>query len=127
MQSLYDRLPDNIKERISKEEFDNCSLNLQRALLFENTSKETSEYSKISQNIRRYISEDVFESMPENIKEGLTTHEIVSDAQVNALAKIPWGNREEQNEISVQNAKEILETSHLGLEDIKQRVIRYIA
>ena len=127
MQSLYDRLPDNIKERISKEEFDNCSLNLQRALLFENTSKETSEYSKISQNIRRYISEDVFESMPENIKEGLTTHEIVSDAQVNALSKIPWGNREEQNEISVQNAKEILETSHLGLEDIKHRVIRYIA
>ncbi|XP_025829342.1 lon protease homolog, mitochondrial-like [Agrilus planipennis] len=42
------------------------------------------------------------------------------------LTSIPWGVRTEEN-LNIERAKEILEEDHYGMEDIKKRILEFIA
>ncbi len=124
----YERLPDDVKEKISKDEFCKCSINLQMAIINEYARHDQeNDYSRLKYTIKQRISAEVFNSMPQNIRQRLMTQDNYVDSQLIAISKMPWGTQGKTREISVQNAKAILESSHLGLNDIKERVIRYIA
>ena len=49
-----------------------------------------------------------------------------SDDQIRYIKKIPW-HRLEVPPIDIDNAKLVLETSHYGMFDVKERILRYIA
>lgn len=49
-----------------------------------------------------------------------------SDDQIKFIQKIPW-HRIDVPEIDIEKAKEILETTHYGMFDVKERILRYIA
>jgi ATP-dependent Lon protease len=42
------------------------------------------------------------------------------------LLSVPWGNRSEER-LDPQNAREVLDADHAGLEDVKERIVEYLA
>src|SRR3984893_9715887 len=42
------------------------------------------------------------------------------------LLSVPWGNRSEER-LDPQNAREVLDADHAGLEDVKDRIVEYLA
>lgn len=66
--------------------------------------------------------------MPEYIKERLAAGKTLTETQIIPLSKLPWNKfKNEKPDISVPEAKELLDRTHLGLKYIKNRVLRYIA
>lgn len=49
-----------------------------------------------------------------------------SDDQIRYIKKIPW-NKLEVPIINIENAKNVLQKSHYGMYDVKERILRYIA
>lgn len=125
----YLELPDEIKEKISEEEFNKFSTKLQWAMAKEfKLDGDYQSYEKLKTEVRRRINEELYVTMPSYIKDRLVSSETLVDAQIIAISRLPWTEWGEKNiEISVPAAKELLDKTHLGLDNIKSRVLRYIA
>ncbi len=129
MNTRYLELPDEIKAKISEEEFNKFSVKLQWAMAKEfKLEGDYQSYEKLKTEVRRRINEDLYMTMPPYIKDRLISSETLVDAQIIAISRLPWTQwGEKEIEISVPRAKELLDQTHLGLENIKNRVLRYIA
>src|SRR5918994_1186880 len=77
--------------------------------------------------------------MPEKVQQQaereLSRFERMGDANAEAsmirtyldwLLAVPWSNRSEER-LDPANAREVLDTDHAGLEDVKERIVEYLA
>ncbi len=125
----YEKLPPELKAEISEERFSKFSTKFQWAIMKEfEVEGDYMAYESLRMEVRRRVSEDTYGIMPDYVKDRLASNETLIEAQIVALSKLPWSDLgKEKEEISVPEAQAILDRSHLGLEKIKNRVLRYIA
>lgn len=130
MNLRYLQLPDEIKEKIKEEEYDRFSVKFQYAILkeFSIKNEEMEHYDKLRVDVRKHISEDLYQLLPLTIQWQLSSNRYLHDSQIRAISKLPWDKyKTEKPQISVPDAKKLLDQTHLGLDSIKNRVLRYIA
>ncbi|MBO5351664.1 MAG: AAA family ATPase [Lachnospiraceae bacterium] len=65
------------------------------------------------------------DDIPSDIQ-AIITKGSFSDDQIHYIKKIPWNKLEVPN-INIENAKSVLQKSHYGMYDVKERILRYIA
>jgi len=69
--------------------------------------------------------EQAYHDMPEDVQEKLKSPNCTLE-QKRYLRKMPWG-QVSAPEIDLNFAKETLESSHFGMHDVKEQILRYIA
>lgn len=125
----YGKLLPEIKDIISLEEFETLSAEVRNVLTQELSSDAlTEEYTSLNSEIKRFISVSQFEAMPNEIQQYLqkVKGNDLKDTQLLYLSKMPWGNSKVISR-TIKEAKEILNNTHSGMLDVKERILRYIA
>lgn len=91
-------------------------------------STKTDKYTSLNSEIKRFISAKQYQKMPADIQEYLQKikGKDLKDTQLLYLSKIPWGSSEVTN-MSITEARDILNRTHSGMLDVKERILRYIA
>lgn len=85
-------------------------------------------YNTLSPKIKMFFTIDIFNILPEDIKDFLIKSKggDLKDSQLLYLSKLPWG-KSSINDISVNEARDVLERTHSGMLPVKERILRYIA
>lgn len=125
----YRGLLPEIKAVISLEEFETLSVEVRNVLIQELAGDAlTKEYTSLNSEIKRFISVSQFKAMPNEIQQYLqkVKGKDLKDTQLLYLSKMPWGNSKVTNR-AITEAKEILNDTHSGMLDVKERILRYIA
>ena len=89
----------------------------------------TSRHSQLRHRLKSRISEELFESMPEDIQNFLLEmpQEDIKEAYLNVMLKIPWMVDKTVPDVNLHLAKMMLERSHYAMHDVKEKVMRYMA
>lgn len=127
---VWNNLPKWIKDKYSLEEFKKFSPELISAHYAEFciNKKTREEYDRLSPNVKGKIKPEVYEILPQYIKQKLLEKkENFSAVQLDTISKLPWSEKNSFESVSLDKAAETLGKSHLGLKDVKHRVLRYIA
>lgn len=125
----YNKLLSQVKDCISFEQFvtlpNDVKLVFMSKLTEDNLNK---EYSSLNSTIKQFISAAKFNKMPKEIQQYLqkVKGKDLKDTQLLYLSKMPWGNSKVYNR-SISEAKNILNNTHSGMSDVKDRILRYIA
>lgn len=125
----YMKILPQIREILSFAKFSEYSAEVQDAFIKEFSRQQPlSEYMSLNQKIRTFISEDVYNKMPLDVKKFLQKAKgnDLKDAQLLYLSKIPWGIYQVKTK-SISDAKDILNQTHSGMTQVKERILRYIA
>lgn len=125
----YNRMNSQIKDIISLEKFLSYSDEVQNFFLKEFVKENDDEYySSLNKTIKEFISLKQFEKMPTETKDFLmkAKGKDLKDTQLLYLSKIPWGELKiEKN--TIDEAKDILDETHSGMLQVKERILKYIA
>ncbi len=94
----------------------------------ESTSNIEDDYFLLEKKIKKYFSRELFFSLPKAIQEFLLNSQDneLNDTQLVYLSKIPW-NADGYSDVSLADAKNILDKSHYGMETVKEKILRFIA
>jgi ATP-dependent Lon protease len=125
----YHTLLPEIRELLTFEAFNSYSQKIQEAFVKEfSQSRFGDEYNELNPKVRKFISSSIFYKMPSEIRDFLRKSKggDLKDAQLLYIAKIPWGKTEVENK-TIINAKEILDSTHYGMVEVKDRILKYIA
>ncbi|MGP1588054.1 MAG: endopeptidase La [Treponemataceae bacterium] len=124
---LNEKIEKNQREYFLKEELKSI-----KEELGEITDAKSSDYAKFSEKIKNFnftgeIAEAV-ESELEKFKlmDPNSSEYIVSRNYLETIVNLPWLPKEAEP-YSITDAKKILEDDHYGLEDVKKRILEYIA
>ncbi|RCW41844.1 ATP-dependent proteinase [Halanaerobium sp. MA284_MarDTE_T2] len=95
----------------------------------DDTEDEIDEYYEKMEEAE--LPEKVKEKVEEEIKKLNRTPNMSPEATVirnylDCVLELPW-NKEKEEEIDIKKAEEILEEDHYGLEDVKERILEYLA
>jgi len=90
---------------------------------------EIAEYKEKMEKIN--LPEEVAEKIEEEIKKLSKTPDMSPESTVlrnylDCILDLPWESEEEE-EIDINKSEEIMEKDHYGLEDVKERIIEYLA
>lgn len=130
---MYSQIPTTICEYIS--DFGQESLNIEDIILLtklpwmdEAIREGEDDYSLLGKKIKKYFPRELFFSIPDTIQKFLLNSQEneLNDTQLMYLSKIPW-NEDGYNEVSLDDAKNILDKSHYGMEKVKEKILRFIA
>ncbi len=128
--TTYANCPIGFKEYLTKSGSQELSENILKSLnsipWISNTDVDS--YYKLNNKIRRLISMDLFLQMPQNVQSYLIDSKEgeIKESQIVYLSRIPWGN-EMINNISIPEAKDLLDKTHYGMVTVKEKILRYIA
>lgn len=125
----YMKILPQIRELLTYAKFSEYSTEIQDAFIKEFSRQQPpSEYMSLNQKIRTFVSEDVFNKMPPDIKKFLQKAKgnDLKDTQLLYLSKIPWGKCQVKVK-SISEAKDILNKTHSGMTNVKERILKYIA
>ena len=88
-----------------------------------NRLKEALEKFKFKGEVKEQVERelDKFSMMDPNVSEYIVTRNYLD-----TIVSLPW-NKTEQKEIDLENSKKILDKDHYGLEDVKERILEYLA
>jgi ATP-dependent Lon protease len=131
LKDLEDSIESNVKERFEKQQkeyFINEQINALRSQLTGHDHEDDSLKEKIEQ---LDAPEYVLEKIGEEFRRYMTLPPMSSESAVvrtyiDTLISIPWENCE-AGEIDISRSKDILEKDHFGLEDVKERILEYLA
>lgn len=118
-----------IRDLLPFAKFSEYSTEIQDAFIKEFSHQQSlNEYMKLNQRIRNFVNEDVYNRMPPDVKKFMQKAKgnDLKDAQLLYLSKIPWGECQVKAK-SISDAKDILDQTHSGMTQVKERILRYIA
>ena len=124
---LSEKVEKNQREYFLKEELKS----IQEELGITKNSK-TNDYDKFKEKIESFkfegeIKETVESELEKfNMMEPHSPEYISSRNYLELITQLPWKD-EQKEEFSLSEAKDILEKDHYGLEDVKKRIIEYLA
>lgn len=87
------------------------------------------EYSQLRHRIKSRISEDIFNAMPENIRQELLNmgQEEIKEALLSDLLRLPWQQPKTVPDVDLVKAKYLLDRSHYAMFEVKEKVLRYMS
>ncbi|MDR1785211.1 MAG: endopeptidase La [Spirochaetaceae bacterium] len=124
---INDRIEKQQREYFLKEELKNIKEELGMA-----TDAKTSDYQKFKEKLDAFgfdgeIKEAVESELEKfQLMEPNSAEYIVTRNYLEIIAGLPWGEAEAEN-FNLKQAKKILERDHYGLEDVKKRIMEYLA
>ena len=124
---INDRVEKNQREYFLKEELKSIKEELGMT-----TDAKSSDYQKFKEkidslNFTGEIKETVDSELEKfSLMEPNSSEYIVSRNYLETIANLPW-NEPEPELYEIDKAKEILEEDHYGLDDVKKRIIEYLA
>jgi ATP-dependent Lon protease len=129
---IRQRIRDDVEEGAQRQQREYI---LRRQL--ESIRKELGEdEASVSEDYRRKIAEaDLPDEVHEQAEREVARLERMGDQSGEAsmirtyldwLLAVPWGKRSEER-LDPVNAREVLDTDHAGLEDVKERIVEYLA
>jgi len=88
-----------------------------------NRLKEAIEKFKFEGEVKEQVERelDKFSMMDPNVSEYIVTRNYLD-----TIVSLPW-DKAEPNEIDLENSKNILDKDHYGLDDVKERILEYLA
>lgn len=125
----YMQISPKIRELLTLEKFSGFSEEVRNAFVKEFSENNVkSDYKNLHNKIKTFISNDIFDRMPLDIKDFLLKAKgnDLKDSQLLFLSKIPWGKCTIED-IPLLNAKSILDETHSGMTQVKERIMKYIA
>lgn len=86
-------------------------------------------HDQLQYRLKRRISEDIFDSMPYVVQEFLLNmpQEDIKEAFLTTLLRMPWQSGRTAPELDLRRAKLTLDTSHYAMEDVKEKIMRFLA
>jgi len=125
---INEKVKDQV-EKTQKEYFLKEKLKVIKEELDEEDMDEIEEYRAQMQEID--FPEEVEEKMEKEIKKLNKTPSMSPESTVirnylDCMLDLPW-DEEKNTEINIKEAEKILEEDHYGLEDVKERIIEYLA
>ena len=94
-------------------------------------SEEQSEsrYSQLKYRLKVRIPQEIFDYMPENIQDYLINmdQEDIKEALLAVLLRLPWKSSGIIPKVNLALAKSTLDSTHYAMEDVKEKVMRYMA
>jgi len=125
---INEKVKDQV-EKTQKEYFLKEKLKVIKDELDEGDIDEIENYKKEMQNIE--LPEEVKEKIEKEINKLNKTPSMSPESTVirnylDCILELPW-DREKNTEINIKEAEKILEEDHYGLEDVKERIIEYLA
>ncbi|MGM0445951.1 MAG: endopeptidase La, partial [Bacillota bacterium] len=125
---INEKVKDQV-EKTQKEYFLKEKLKVIKDELDEGDADEIEEYREKLQDIE--LPEEVEEKVEKEIKKLNKTPSMSPESTVirnylDCMLDLPWDN-EKNTEINLQEAEKILEQDHYGLEDVKERILEYLA
>ena len=124
---LNEKVEKNQREYFLKEELKSIKEELGMA-----SDSKSSDYMKLKEKLDAFNFEGEIKEAVENELEKFQLMEtgspeyIVSRNYLETIAALPW-NEPEPEFLDIEKAREILENDHYGLEDVKKRIIEYLA
>ncbi|MBR0025535.1 MAG: AAA family ATPase [Clostridia bacterium] len=91
--------------------------------------KTQSRYGELKHRLKSRIPQQMFDAMPVEIRNFLLDmpQEDIKEALLNVITRIPWEAGLTVPEINLRRAKALLDRSHYGMEDVKEKVMRYLS
>jgi len=125
---INEKVKDQV-EKTQKEYFLKEKLKVIKDELDEGDIDEIENYKEEMQNIE--LPEEVKEKIEKEINKLNKTPSMSPESTVirnylDCILELPW-DREKNTEINIKEAEKILEEDHYGLEDVKERIIEYLA
>ncbi|MBO6137434.1 MAG: endopeptidase La [Lachnospiraceae bacterium] len=124
-EKLEEKVDENQRKYVLEEQ-----LRLIRSELGEDTPEtEADKYMKLleelnaTEEVKTAIAKEI--DRYKNIPSG-SSESGIEQAHIETLLNMPWDNASEENN-SLENAKEILERDHYGLEKVKDRILEFLA
>ena len=124
-EKLEEKVDENQRKYVLEEQ-----LRLIRSELGEDTPEtEADKYMKTleglnaSEEVKKAIAKEI--DRYKNIPSG-SSESGIEQAHIETLLNMPWNNASEENN-SLENASEILERDHYGLEKVKERILEFLA
>ena len=116
-------------EKTQKEYFLKEKLKVIKDELDEGDADEIEDYKEQLQEIK--LTDEVKEKVDKEIKKLNKTPSMSPESTVirnylDCILDLPW-DKEKSTEINLQEAEKILEKDHYGLEDVKERILEYLA
>ncbi len=116
-------------EKTQKEYFLKEKLKVIKDELDEGDADEIEDYKEQLQEIE--LTDEVKEKVDKEIKKLNKTPSMSPESTVirnylDCILDLPW-DKEKSTEINLQEAEKILEKDHYGLEDVKERILEYLA
>ncbi|MCK5672098.1 MAG: LON peptidase substrate-binding domain-containing protein, partial [Spirochaetales bacterium] len=132
---IQKKIQQKINEKIEKSQRDYFLREELKAIKQElgmDVDSKTSEYNRLKEAIEKFnfegeVKEQVdrelekFSMMDPNISEYIVTRNYLD-----TIVSLPW-NKAESKEIDLENSRKILDKDHYGLEDVKERILEYLA
>ena len=124
---LNEKVEKNQREYFLKEELKSIKEELGMA-----SDSKSSDYMKLKEKLDVFKFEGEIKETVENelekfqLMESGSPEYIISRNYLETIASLPW-NEPEPEFLDIEKAREILENDHYGLEDVKKRIIEYLA
>lgn len=92
-------------------------------------TEETSRHDQLKFRLRNRVDKQIFDHMSEEIQDYLIAMDPadVKEAYLTTLLKLPWESGFNIPKIELPLAKMMLDRSHYGMTDVKEKVLRYMA
>ena len=92
-------------------------------------TKSTSRHDQLKTRLKNRISKEVFERMTPEVQDYLLEVDPtdVKEAYLSTLLKLPWLSERNVASVELPLAKRLLDSTHYGMIDVKEKVLRYIA
>lgn len=125
----YMKMLPEIRKLLTLEKFSEYPEDVKKAFVQELSQNNiTNEYKDLQSKIKTFISNEIFDRMPSDIKDFLLKAKgsDLKDSQLLFLSKIPWGKCTIED-IPIPSVKRILDETHSGMAQVKERILKYIA
>ena len=135
LMQLQQKIMQQINEKISKsqrEYFLKEQLKAIKGELGMAVDAKTSEYQRFKEEVEKLgLDKEVREQVDQELEkfslmDSNSSEFIVTRNYLELIASLPWKNPEAR-EVDIQRARRILDEDHYGLEDVKERILEYLA
>ena len=91
--------------------------------------EEMTKHDRLKYRLRNRIEPELFEAMPEEVQNFLIDMDPadVKEAYITTLLKLPWKTSGKIPDIDLNVGRKMLDYSHYGMTDVKEKVLRYMA
>jgi ATP-dependent Lon protease len=135
LMQLQQKIMQQINEKISKSQRDYFLKEQLKAIKGElgmAVDAKSSEYQRFKDAVEKLgLDNEVREQVEQELEkfslmDGNSSEFIVTRNYIELIVSLPW-NSPEAREVDMQRARRILDEDHYGLEDVKERILEYLA
>ena len=94
-----------------------------------NEEVKVSRYGELKHRLKTRIPEEMFEAMPGEIQDFFLDMppEDIKEGLLNVATKLPWEAGLSVPDVNLRQAKLLLDRGHYAMEDVKEKVLRYMS